>query len=203
MDKVVVDAKGMLCPRPLIMTKKALKDCAVGQTMAVIIDNEASKQNVLRFLRDNGAQASVEERDGVFTLTISKERDGLAHPDAQAYCTPAPAAAPHVILFRDNVMGGGDPELGSILIKAFVNTIKEVSPLPGSLVFYNRGIFLALRDSPVLEALRELESHGVTLLVCGTCTDYYDKKEAVAAGVISNMYTILETLTGASHIVEP
>ena len=100
-------------------------------------------------------------------------------------------------------MGEGENELGEILIKAFINTIAEVSPLPGAIVFYNSGIFLTVEGSAVLESLQQLEKSGVKILVCGTCLEYYQKKEHIRAGIISNMYTILETLSSAKHIISP
>jgi selenium metabolism protein YedF len=100
-------------------------------------------------------------------------------------------------------MGFGDPQLGSILVKAFVNTLASVSPLPSAIVCYNRGVFLALKGSPVLDALRELSGRGVRILVCGTCLDYYKQKENLAAGQVSNMYDIAEILLGAGHVIYP
>jgi selenium metabolism protein YedF len=100
-------------------------------------------------------------------------------------------------------MGKGPEELGEILIKAFINSIKEVSPLPGAIVLYNSGIFLAIEGSPVIEALTEMETLGVKVLVCGTCLNYFGKKDQLRTGTISNMYSILETLSSAGHVVVP
>ena len=126
----------------------------------------------------------------------------LAKPDAAAYCSSTPAA-PHVIVVKSTLMGIGDDALGELLLKACINTIKEVTPLPGAIVFYNSGIFMALDDSPVIESLRELEKSGVKILVCGTCADFFQKKEQIHIGTISNMYTILETITNAGKVIEP
>jgi selenium metabolism protein YedF len=100
-------------------------------------------------------------------------------------------------------MGSGSDELGSILMKAFVNTIKEVKPLPSKIIFYNSGILLAIEGSPLVPSLRELEAAGVEVLVCGTCANYHNKKDLVRTGTISNMYTILEALTSADRIIKP
>jgi selenium metabolism protein YedF len=196
-----VDACGQVCPKPLILTKKALKKAAPGDQIQILIDNATSRQNVERFLVDNGMQPKCTKEAEVFTISVQKQTEPLTHPDAASYCTTDSSS--HVIVFGCDKMGQGADELGEILIKAFVNTIKETAPLPSHLVFYNSGIFLTIEGSHVLDALKELETKGVTILVCGTCADYYDKKEVVRVGVISNMYTILETMTGARHIVQP
>ena len=108
-----------------------------------------------------------------------------------------------MVCITGETMGRGDEALGAILMKGFVNTIKEIEPLPRRIVFYNGGVKLAIEGSPVLPALKELESRGVELLICGTCADFYTVKEKVAVGRISNMYDILGALTGASKVVCP
>jgi hypothetical protein len=55
--------------------------------------------------------------------------------------------------------------------------------------------------SPVLDDLRLLAGRGVQLLACGTCLDYFQLKEKVAVGTVSNMYTIAEALLGAGKVV--
>jgi len=212
MAEITVDARGLACPKPLIMTKAALAKLAVGREMTVIIDNETSKQNVERFLKDNGATSSCNDDAGVFTLKVLKQRMDLPRPNAQEYCVPQPLNNPEpgrneqnppVILFKNNKMGFGPDELGSILIKAFINTIKELSPLPSALIFYNNGIHLTVEGSPVLDPLLDIQNRGVTILVCGTCLDYFNKKALLKVGTISNMFTILETLANAHHVIAP
>jgi selenium metabolism protein YedF len=202
MENKIVDARGMVCPKPLIMTKTALMELAPGQSMTVLIDNETSKQNVERFLQDNGAASATTEKNGAYTLTVTKGESVLSHPDAELYCEP-PLKKSYVILFRNDKLGTGPDELCNILIKTFINTIKEVSPLPTALVFYTNGINLALEGSAVLAPLKELENRGVAILVCGTCLDYFNKKADLRVGKVSNMFTILETLSGAGHVIEP
>jgi selenium metabolism protein YedF len=196
-----VDARGQACPKPLILTKKALSEISPGESIQVLIDNLTSRQNVEQFLMDNGMSPSCTEKDGVSTITVRKRPEPLSHPDtASSFSSPA---GPHVIVLSSDKMGRGADELGRILMKAFVNTIKEVRPLPSHIVFFNTGILLAADGSALIEPLKDLESMGIKLLVCGTCVEYFKKKDAVRVGTISNMYTILETMTAAGHIVQP
>jgi selenium metabolism protein YedF len=204
MAETIVDARGKLCPVPLIMTKKALADIAIGDTLRILIDNEVSRNNVERFLADNGFVSTCTANAGIFTLIAAKSKDDLARPDAASCCAPASRAANgHVILISSDKMGSGPDELGAILMKAFINTIREVTPLPSKLIFYNSGILLTAEGSPLVASIRELESAGVEVLVCGTCVNYYDKKDEIRVGTISNMYTILESLTAAGRIITP
>jgi selenium metabolism protein YedF len=201
MSNRIVDARGKLCPAPLIMTKKALNDIAVGESLDVLIDNDTSFANVERFLRDNGMEPVHTVAGGVYTVSVTKKATRLARPDAASYCVPSPAA--HVVCIKNDKMGLGDDELGTVLIKAFVNSLPEVSPQPAAMVFYNAGVHLTTEGSPVLDSLRELETKGVKILSCGTCLDFYKKKTALKVGIITNMYTISETLARAGHVVYP
>lgn len=202
----IVDARGELCPKPLIMTRRAIKE---GEgSFEVLIDNKTSFENVSRFLADNHIvfTETPGERAGEYRLQVSPDGTELEKPDAAAYC-PLPSSgkvdAGYVIAFTRAAMGEGPEELGRILIQGFCNTIKEMDPLPEALIFYNSGIHLARQDSPVIEALIDLSEKGVDILVCGTCSDYFDVKDQIGAGTISNMYAIMERLTRAGHVISP
>ncbi|HIS00392.1 MAG TPA: sulfurtransferase TusA family protein [Candidatus Excrementavichristensenella intestinipullorum] len=65
-----LDARGLSCPEPVIMIRKAmLKGDSAYQ---MVVDNPASKENVTRYAQHQGYQVRVEERDGEYTLTMTK-----------------------------------------------------------------------------------------------------------------------------------
>ncbi|MEW6513830.1 MAG: sulfurtransferase-like selenium metabolism protein YedF [Pseudomonadota bacterium] len=202
MTEIVVDARGQLCPKPLILTKQALKDNIVGTQIVVLIDNETSCQNVERFVRDNGMTPHIGADGSEFILRFTKHAPELAVPDAESYCVPA-ASASYVISLASETVGRGPAELGAILMKGLLGTLKDVDPLPSHVVLYSSGVLLAVDGSPFVDTLRDLEQRGVKLLICGTCVDYYQKKAEVNVGTISNMLSILETLTRAGKIIAP
>jgi peroxiredoxin family protein len=41
------------------------------------------------------------------------------------------------------------------------------------------------------------------ILSCGTCLDFYGLKEKVKVGMVTNMYTIAQTLLEAERVVKP
>jgi selenium metabolism protein YedF len=100
-------------------------------------------------------------------------------------------------------MGEGDPQLGMILMKGFINALIEQPVLPTHLIFYNAGVLLTTVDSGVIHSLKSLEESGIEILVCGTCVDFYDIKAQRAVGKISNMFTITETMAKSGHVVKP
>ncbi len=66
-----VDAKGLFCPEPLMMTQEALKQNP-GETIVVEVDSAAPRDNILRLVRRKKLSASVEEANGVYTITITQ-----------------------------------------------------------------------------------------------------------------------------------
>lgn len=66
-----IDARGLVCPQPVLMTKNGLAKSPEG--VEVMVDNETSKENVSRYAVNNGYQVSVDELDGgEYTIVISK-----------------------------------------------------------------------------------------------------------------------------------
>jgi selenium metabolism protein YedF len=108
-----------------------------------------------------------------------------------------------VVILSDNHMGRGDDVLGDVLIRSFIHTLLQLKPLPDAIICYNAGVKLAVKDSPVLDDLQQLAQAGVDILVCGTCVNYFGLGDQVAAGHISNMYDIAETMAGAARLVRP
>jgi len=219
MSEKLVDAKGMLCPRPLILVKKALAAIEIGEGLKILLDNETACENVLRFLQDSKAQPTSANEAGCFVIYATKTAEEQpskatgeqplkaageqASKSADACCDPAVANKPPVLVLNHPGMGFGSEELGRLLIQACLNTVKELNPLPSAIVFYNGGAYLVCEGSPVMETLRELEQSGVKLLVCGTCLEYYDLKARRKVGTVSNMFDIMQTMAGAGHVINP
>ncbi len=206
MSKKIVDAKGELCPKPLIMTKKALAAISLGEELVIVVDNETAKENIETFLKDNNYSPTVTKENKNFFIHINKSSEDLINNDALSYCKIPNQQTEHkklTIVISKDYMGEGDQDLTKLLIQGFVNTIKEISPRPQNIIFYASGIFLTLSSSPVLKALKELEALSINILVCGTCLDFYQKKEQLRVGKISNMYTILETMSASDKVIGP
>jgi len=202
----IVDTKGLLCPAPLIATKRALKETAAGDSFVVLTDNYNSFINVSRFLKDNKTGFQVREKDGVWSLTITAISGDLLKPNAEEYCETQIAhfeQGKFIVVIGSDRMGEGDEELGHLLIINFIKALKDLDKLPRKLVFYNSGVKLVIKSSPVIEHLRDLEKMGVELLLCSTCVSYYKLEDQTGAGIISNMYVIAEAMASAGNIIKP
>jgi selenium metabolism protein YedF len=199
-----VDAKGKLCPVPLIMTKKAIGEINENESLKILIDNDTSVKNVMRFLEEHGMKIQTEKKGNIYELIVNKTGNIPESTNVEDYCSVEDVTITnYVVAIQRNRLGDGAEELGTILIKAFINTLPETTAIPKTIIFLNSGIFLALKDSPVLDSLKMLEQMGVEILACGTCLDYYKKKEELGVGNISNMYDILERLSQAGNVIYP
>lgn len=70
MDKTV-DARGLLCPEPVLLVKREI-DKMTGGTVRVLVDNSAARENVTRLAENSGWSVSV-TADGIeFILTLSR-----------------------------------------------------------------------------------------------------------------------------------
>ena len=67
MDKNIVDARGLSCPQPVILTMKALEK---NTSVRVLADNETAVQNITRFADSKGKSISTEKDGEDFILDI-------------------------------------------------------------------------------------------------------------------------------------
>jgi selenium metabolism protein YedF len=86
-------------------------------------------------------------------------------------------------------------------MKACLQTMAEAELLPQGLLLINSGVRLAVEGAPVLAQLQALAAKGVDIQACGTCLDYFNLKDKLAVGGITNMYTILSQMSGANKAV--
>lgn len=193
MSDKIIDCRGMACPGPVISTKKAIEETASGK-ITVIVDNEAAKTNVTKFAAANNLGSAVENRDGHYYITMIKGT-GQAVSGLGTVATDCPGDSGQVYLITQDTLGHGSPELGAVLIKAFMTTLLEVKPAPSAILMLNSGVKLAVKGSPVIDQLTTLAGRGVTIFACGTCLDYYQCKAELAVGEVTNMYTIVETVS--------
>ena len=52
-----------------------------------------------------------------------------------------------------------------------------------------------------MEEIKKMEAEGVEIISCGTCLDFYELKEKLEVGSISNMYTIYEKLAVEKNVI--
>lgn len=202
----IVDCRGLLCPQPLINTKKALKEATKDEIIEIIIDNATSCQNVSHFLSDNSIPFSLKEENGIYTLSISPTGEGFTPKrEAEEYCEVSfpNKFGSYIVVLTANMMGSGNEDLGKILMKGFLNTLPSLDKLPQEIICYNSAVTLAVKGTDTAMSLTRLHTMGVKITLCGTCVDFYGLKDNLEVGTISNMLYIAERLSSGILIVKP
>lgn len=196
-----VDARGLACPQPVIETRKAMQTAS---QVVTLVSSETSMTNVARMAEKAGWQVSVIPEGDEFRIEMVKS----AAAPQEALPLGAPvlgvaevASGPLILVVPSDHMGRGDAELGSILIRGFFHALGEAAPLPQTIIFFNTGVKLACEGSPVLDDLCALEAEGIEMLVCGTCLGYFELKDKLAVGQVSNMYDIAEAMLNAGKVL--
>ena len=130
MTLVTLDCIGLPCPQPVLRTKESLDQGAT--QVSVVVDNEASKNNVARFARNQGHQVEVSAQDnGSYTISITAATGQQSQPfDPEAYQCNIPVNPKLVYVIASDSMGRGSDELGWALLQTYIQTIKTFHRAP-------------------------------------------------------------------------
>lgn len=72
MDRVV-DARGLSCPQPVILTLDAIKNLDKGE-LQILVDTDTAKENVIRATGNKGWKAKdVKEEGEAYRIVITKD----------------------------------------------------------------------------------------------------------------------------------
>ena len=66
----MLDARGLSCPEPVVMIRKAM--ASKENEYIMVVDNITSKENVTRYAEHQGYTVTVSESGDEFTLTMKK-----------------------------------------------------------------------------------------------------------------------------------
>lgn len=189
---MLIDARGLACPQPVVLTKKAMEKA---DDLTVIVDNAAAEQNVSRLAESHGLEVSVDKKgDGIYLRLTRPADESLGGKVSLLF-------EPTVLLVMSNTLGRGDDELGGVLMRTFIHTVGEADIKPHKIVLMNSGVKLVTKGSEVIGDLRALEKESVEILACGTCLGHFGLKDAVEVGRISNMYEITLALMRATKVI--
>ena len=193
-----IDCRGLACPAPVLQTKEAI-EADHPNTIKVTVDNEASKQNVTRFLKSQNFEVTVQEEGNDFHVTGRMELGAV--PDATVAEKPEPRQKKIMVMVANDCMGHGDDVLGEKLMVSFLKTLKEMGEELWRLVFVNNGVKLTITGSDHLSVLKELEEEGLHILVCGTCLTHFNLLDEKQVGETTNMLDIVTAMQLADKVI--
>lgn len=67
----MIDARGLSCPMPVVMTQKAIRKDAPA-SLEVLVDARVAVENITRYARSQGYQVKAEPQGTDFKLTLTK-----------------------------------------------------------------------------------------------------------------------------------
>jgi selenium metabolism protein YedF len=106
-----------------------------------------------------------------------------------------------LIQISQDVMGTGDKVLGLKLMTNYLRLINEETEMPSFIVFYNSGVKLICKDSPVIEVTKAMEGKGVKLIACKTCLQHFDLMDKMEVGIAGTMMDIVELQKIADKVI--
>jgi len=189
--KKIVDARGLACPEPVVRTKQALDSLEISEVIT-IVDNKTALENVSRLVKTLNLESVIDEQEGSYYINIVKD-DLLPEKEGMGGSS--------VVLVKSNVLGQGNDQLGGMLMKSFMYTLTQMEGEIKTLIFLNSGVLLTTAGSELIDHLRLLESHGVEIISCGTCLDFYGLVDKLQVGAVGNMYGIAEEMFHSSKVI--
>jgi len=193
-----IDCRGLACPAPVLQTKEALERDHP-QVIKVVVDNEASKQNVARFMASQKLEVSIQEAGNEFHI-IGTVGDSPA-PEMPVDEKKGEAHCKIMVMVTNDCMGHGDDVLGQKLMMSFLKTLKEMGEDLWRLVFVNNGVKMTIKGSEVLPIIQEHEKTGIYILVCGTCLTHFNLLDQKEVGETTNMLDIVTAMQLADKVI--
>jgi len=189
-----IDCRNQQCPQPVIQTRQAM--LAEPEAMLqVLVDDQVCQDNVSRLAKTLGYGTKViAGAEGILLELTPGEHTAENHQKDQK-------VGPTIIFIGSDQMGHGDAKLGQILMKNFIFTLTESDSTPDAIYCVNSGVKLTIGGSDVIEPLENLASQGVDIASCGLCLEFFDAKDSLMVGRISNMLELINALEGAGNII--
>jgi selenium metabolism protein YedF len=190
----IIDCKGLQCPMPVVKTKKYFDSIENGES-TVIVDNLVAKNNIVKLAEGSGYKSIVEEKEKLYYIKITKEKEEVVSALVKEN-------KKFTLVVSTDKLGEGEDKLGAILMKSYVFALSEANLIPNDILFINGGVKLTVDDSPVQGSLKKLIERGTNILICGTCLDFYNIKDKLSIGEITNMYNIVQLMNNADNTIK-
>lgn len=184
----IIDAMGLACPRPVILTKKAIREENLDE-VTVKVDNEIATENLTKMGKQLGFSAEVKTNSKT-DYEVYLKKTG----DAQCELMFEEDSSEYIVVISSDHMGTGDETFSKNLLEGFIYALTEQDVAPKYVIFYNMGVTLPSINEKVIGDLKALEERGTQVLSCGLCLGQYDMKEKLQVGEVTNMYRICELM---------
>jgi len=196
----MIDCQGLPCPQPVLRCKEIVEKNHP-QKIRIVLDNDPALENVSRFLSLQGYELDKPQKDGSSWVVSAHKRDDSTQQEDNPVAQDKSLSRRTMILITRDKMGEGDDELGSKLMLNFLATLPEMGESLWMMVMVNSGVKLAIEGSLALDSLLKLENEGVSILVCGTCLEFFGLTEGKRTGQTTNMLDIISGMNMADKVI--
>ena len=189
-----LDCRNLNCPEPLLRTKKALGELKIAESLEILVNDVAPRENIKRFLAKNGFEAQISEA-GADTLIKTVKTDELKDTNIDdIYCDVAAPKRGKVIFLNEEQCGSGP--IGKSLLAKFLGAALNLDERPVKVICVNNAVHITTnRGHECFEAIKKLNEAGAEILSCGSCLESYKLVDKLAIGEISNAYEIIDVLS--------
>ncbi len=170
----IIDARGLGCPKPIIMAEEALSRIEEGM-VTVIVDNEGAAENLKRYAERFSYFCEVKKEEKDWKVTIVK---GYA---CQISKSKEEIKKKLLLVVTSHIIGH-DENLGRILMKAFFETMLAVKQLPDTIFLMNTAVKFTTTDEEFIELLKKFEERGTEIFTCGTCLKFFNLENTLKVG---------------------
>jgi selenium metabolism protein YedF len=106
-----------------------------------------------------------------------------------------------LLVVKSSGLGEGEPDLGEKLMKSFLAMLLESGRVPARMIFMNSGIFLTTQGSAVADLVKKFEERGSEIFTCGTCLEYFQRKDKLIAGRAGNMRDTVNAMLSFAKVL--
>ena len=198
---MLIDARGLGCPKPVMMAEDAVSKITEG-IVDILVDNEASVENLSRFAAKSGCYFKVEKQDDCWLVRIVKGYPCEISSELKAKSEELEEKTEKdVLLVISTDAMGKEESLGRVLMKGFFETMKVTKEIPHTMFFLNAGVKLTTSNEEVIPILKEMEAMGVEIFSCGTCLKYYNLESELKVGYRGTTNHIVEGIKDFQKVV--
>ncbi|EFW37477.1 sulfurtransferase-like selenium metabolism protein YedF [Treponema phagedenis] len=183
-----IDARGLLCPRPVILTKKLISE-KNPDTILVIVDNEIATQNLSKLASQLGFKVEVTKEEKDYNVYFTKTGEVQSEETKMSN-----EGDEFIVVFSSDRLGVGDEDFSKKLLEGFVYSLSQKDKIPTHIICYNKGVRLTTVNKNTIEDLKSMEAKGTKILSCGLCLENYNVKDSLCVGSITNMDTIVDLM---------
>lgn len=189
-----LDCRNLNCPEPLLRAKKALGELKIAESLEILVNDVAPRENIKRFLAKNGFEAQISQA-GADTLIKTVKTDELKDESIDdIYCSVTVPKRGKVIFLNEEQCGSGP--IGKSLLAKFLGAALSLDEKPVKVICVNNAVHITTnRGHECFEAIKKLNEAGAEILSCGSCLESYKLVDKLSIGEISNAYEIMDILS--------